>query len=169
VLTVCEALRDIGLYAGRDVVIVGVSNWAFEGSFMHEKCEPDDRIAILGHRWLSAIELGRADPQASATESFPVDESVLREKLTHVRDYNSAERRGGQPQGSEVQGQLRLSLSGVWVAAYGRLESPSKLKEPVPPTASNSRNTPGNGYGANGSVPARLRVIESRSIPPRDP
>jgi len=33
VLTVCEALRDLKLYNGKDVVIVGRSAWTFEGTF----------------------------------------------------------------------------------------------------------------------------------------
>jgi len=168
VLTVCEALRDIGPYAGKDVVIVGHSNWTFDGSFMHEKCEPDDPIVIHGHRWLTLIALTRADVPARATDFFPVDESVLREKLSHLSDYKNAERKGSHEQGSDVRGAGRVSLSGTWVAAYGRLESTSNLKEPVPPTASNPRNTPGNGYGANGSVPARLLVVKSIALPPRD-
>lgn len=167
VLTVCEALRGIGTYAGKDVVIVGYSGWTFEGIFMHEKCESDDRIMIQGHRWLSMIELTQAEPPAKTTEPFPVEDSVLREKLSHLDDYRSAERKGSEEQGSE-RGPGRISLAGTWIAAYGRLESPSKLKAPVPPTASNSRNTPGNGFGANGSVPARLLVIRSRPVPPKD-
>jgi hypothetical protein len=165
VLTVCEALRDIGLYAGKDVVIVGYSGWTFEGSFIHEKCEPDNRIVIQGHRWLSMMELSRTAPPAKATEPFPVEESVLRIKLSHLSDYKSAELKASQEQ-PELRGAIRLSLSGAWVAAYGRIQSPSKLEEPVPPAPSNPRNIPGNGYGANGSVPARLLVIKSISVPP---
>jgi hypothetical protein len=167
VLTVCEALRDIGLYAGKDVVIVGYSGWVFEGSFMHEKCESDDRIAIQGHRWLSVIELSRADPPARP-EPFPVEEPVLREKLSHLNNYNSAEGKKRQEQGLDARGVGRLSLSGTWVAAYGRLESPSKLKAPAPPSSSDPRNKSGDGYGANGSVPARLLVTGSMAVPPRD-
>lgn len=167
-LTVCEALRDIGLYTGKDVVIAGYSGWTFEGSFMHEKCESDDRIAIQRHRWLSMIELSRAEPPARATETFPVEESVLREKLSHLSNYKSGEGKGSQEQGPDGRGAGRLSLSGNWVAAYGRLESPSRLKAPAPPSRSNPRNIPSDGYGANGSVPARLRVTKSMVVRPRD-
>ncbi len=169
VLTVCEALRDIGIYAGKDVVIVGYSGWTFEGGFLHEKCESDDRIAIQGRKWLSMIELGRVEAPAGATEPFPVEESVVREKLSHLSDYKSPENKGSQVQGSAARGAGRLSLSGSWVAAYGKIQSPAKLEEPVPPTPSNPRNMPGNGYGANGSVPARLLVIKSISVPPLTP
>ena len=166
VLSVCEALRDIGLYAGKDVVIVGYSGWTFEGSFMHEKCESDDRITIQGHRWPSMIELDRTEPLARATEPFPVEEPVLREKLSHLDDYKSAERKAKPGADSEVGRAGRLSLSGSWVAAYGRIQSPSKLEAPVPPTTSKPRNIAGNGYGVNGSVPARLVVIKSIDVLP---
>ena len=112
------------------------------------------------------IELGRAEPLARATEPFPVEEPVLREKLGHLEDYKSAERKAKPRADSEVGRAGRLSLSGSWVAAYGTIQSPSKLEAPVPPTISNPRNIAGNGYGVNGSVPARLLVIKSIDVLP---
>ena len=48
VLTVCEALRDLKLYNGKDVMIVGRSAWTFEGTFLSEHCEPDGRTMVQG-------------------------------------------------------------------------------------------------------------------------
>ena len=159
VLTVCEALRGIDLYRGKVVVIVGRSNYTFEGPFMHEKCDPDDRILIQGHRWLSAIAVGAEKP-AVPDQAFPVGEDILREKLRQLSDYHS------DAQGSMVKEEVRTIAFASWVAVYGTLESPAKLKPHMPPNKSNSRNTPGNGYGANGSVPAMILVIRSKDVPP---
>ena len=66
-----KRFRDIGLYAGKDVVIVGYSGWTFEGRFMHEKCESDDRITIQGRKWLSMIELGRVEGSSPTSRTEP--------------------------------------------------------------------------------------------------
>jgi hypothetical protein len=126
---------------------------------MHEKCDPDDRILIQGHRWLSAIAVGAEKP-AVPDQAFPVGEDILREKLRQLSDYHS------DAQGSMVKEEVRTIAFASWVAVYGTLESPAKLKPHMPPNKSNSRNTPGNGYGANGSVPAMILVIRSKDVPP---
>src|SRR5262249_15115875 len=41
VLTLCEALRDLNLYRGKQVAIVARSVWTFEGTFLSGKCEAD--------------------------------------------------------------------------------------------------------------------------------
>jgi hypothetical protein len=159
VLTVCEALHDINLYRDKAVVIVGRSGDTFEGRFLHEKCDLDDRILIQGHRWLSMIALG-AEKQEGTNQAFPVAEDILREKLSQLIDYHS------DGQGSIAKEQVRTIVLASWVAIYGTLESPAKLRPPIPPNKSNSRNTPGNGYGANGSVPAMILLIRSKDVPP---
>jgi hypothetical protein len=75
VLTVCEALRGISLYGGKTVVIVRQSGFTFEGSFLHEKCDPDDHILIQGHRWLSMIAVGSETRELSA--AFPVNDEII--------------------------------------------------------------------------------------------
>ena len=169
VITVCEALEHIALYRDKNVVVVGLSNWTFEGSFIHERCESDGRILVQGYRWPSAIELSHAAPASETSESFPVDEAVLRAKVARLSDYHgSASDAVARRQDSTVNGIAKAMTSGEWIAAYGKLESPAKLRQPIPPSTDNARNTPGNGYGANGSVPARLLLITSRAVPPKD-
>jgi hypothetical protein len=140
---------------------VGRSNYTFEGPFMHERCDPDDRILIQGHRWLSAIAVGAEKP-AVPDQAFPVGEDILREKLRQLNDYHR------DAQDSMAKEQVRTITLASWDVVYGTLESPARLKPHKPPSASNSRNTPGNGYGANGSVPAMILVIRSKTVPPRD-
>src|ERR1700678_3227061 len=50
VLAVCEALHDLKLYNGKDVVIVGRFGGTFDGTFLTEDCEPDGRIRVQGNR-----------------------------------------------------------------------------------------------------------------------
>ena len=145
VLTVCEILRNLKVYSGKTVVIVARSGWTFEGTFMDEQCEPDGRILIRGHRWLSMIE------QVYSTRDnvvqplvFPADETLLWTKLTQVSGYT-------EPTGEN------------WVAVYGRIESPIRLKQHRP-RGWNAPSYAGNGYGANGTVPARIREISSKTL-----
>jgi hypothetical protein len=167
VLTVCEALRDINLYRGKVVVIVGHSYYTFDGRFFQEKCDPDDHILIQGHRWLSMIALGAEKP-TSPSEIFPVGEGVLRERLSTLKEYRdeAQAQRGAEAKGPAVREGLVTLRWEEWVAVYGTLECPAKLRPHVPPSASNSRNVPGNGYGANGSVPAMIQVLRSKALPP---
>ena len=166
-MTVCEALHDINLYRGKVVVIIGHSYNTFDGRFFHEKCDPDDHILIQGHRWLSMIAIGAEKP-TDPSEAFPVDEGVLREKLSAVREYRDeaqAQRLAESKGPAAREGSVTMRFE-EWVAIYGTLECPAKLRPHVPPNASNPRNVPGNGYGANGSVPAMIQVLRSKSLPP---
>ncbi len=155
VLTICEALRNFNMYRGKDVVIVGRYGSTFEGPFMSEKCEADDRILIQGHRWLSMIALSSSEKSADKRE-FPVVDAILRAKLSQVAGYDAT------AQGSA---DAKRSIASGWEAVYGRLDTPAKLRPHVPPSASYSRNIPGNGYGANGTVPVRILVINQKSLP----
>src|SRR5450755_4313167 len=85
VLTVCEALRDLKLYNGKDVMIVGRSAWTFEGTFLSEHCEPDGRTMVQGNRWLSAIYVSGEDQQSRTQPSVHFDEELLRQKLVEVK------------------------------------------------------------------------------------
>jgi hypothetical protein len=163
VLTVCEALHDLDSYRGKAAVIVGRSNGTFEGSFLHAKCGTDEHVLLQGHRWLSMIALAGAEKPTDINETFPIDEEILREKLSQLEEYQGPERT--EAQGSIARKRVSVSSSGQWVAVYGTLDSPAKLRPHVPPSVSNSRNRPGNGYGANGSVPARIVVISSKIVP----
>ena len=145
VLTVCEALRDIKTYNGKDVAIVGLAGWTFEGTFLSERCEPDGYVQVAGHRWLSMIALaggGQVEPPVN------LNEELLLRKLAEVQ--KTTERGPGEG-----------PLAAHWMVAQGRLVSPSKLISPRP---TGGRNKAGNGFGANGSVPARLDLTSSRGL-----
>ena len=166
VLTVCEVLENIDLYRGKDVVIIGRLEWTFEGGFLHEKCNADDRVLIQGSRWVSMIALGAAERSAETDGPLPVDEGVIREKLRPVDGYRSEQHAEGEDRSPVARSGIKLAFA-EWVAVYGTLESPARLKPHVPPSASRPRNTPGNGYGANGSVPVSVRVIRMKAFPPK--
>lgn len=150
VLTVCETLRDLDSYTGREVIIVGRSGLTFEGAFMDEQCESDGRILIDGHRWLSMIEqIDSAHENVRQPLMLPADETRLRSKLTQVSGYAD-----------------RTDTDwGDWVAVYGRIESPIRLEQNHPKSR-RGRGYGGNGYGANGTVPARIREISSKTLIP---
>jgi len=92
VITVCEALRSLSAWRGKTVVVVGLAGWTFEGTFMHEKCEPDDAVLIQGRRWASmmAIRATESTRNREATEaSFPADEALLWRRLREVNGFAS--------------------------------------------------------------------------------
>lgn len=149
VLTVCEALRDLKTYNGKDVLIVGRSAWTFEGTFLSENCEQDGHILLQGSRWLSAIYLS-GDSHSSGRQTG-VNEELLRQKLAEVKRTTRLT--------SEQKPTSRSNqFADHWTAVRGRLVSPPTLIPPRPANDSQpqSQNTPGNGFGANGSVPAKL-------------
>jgi hypothetical protein len=151
VLSVCETLRSLKLYRGRTVVIVARSGRTFEGNFMDEQCETDGRILIQGHRWLSMIEL-------FSDLDTAVEETLLRAKMTEVKSHAEP-----VPQDPSLAAATAVVQAGDssdnWVAVYGQIECPAQLKPHIPPSGAHHRNIAGNGYGANGSVPARITAI----------
>ena len=158
VLTVCEALRDLKLYNGKEVVIVGRSAMTFEGTFLSEDCEPDGRTIVQGKRWLSAICLSAEDQQSSRQNTFRFDEELLRQKLVAMqRTTHLISEQKSIPQSNP--------FADRWMAIFGQLVSPMRLLPHRPPSGSQTKNVPGNGYGANGSVPAKLIVLATYRIP----
>ena len=149
VLTVCEALRDLKLYNGKDVVIVGRSGWTFEGTFLSEDCEPDGRTTVQGNRWLALIHISDEDQRSGRYTGFHFDEELLRRKLVELKRTTRL---------TSEQKSVRKSDPFVdrWVAILGRLVSPVTLRPHRPPHSSQSKNITGNGFGANGSVPAKV-------------
>jgi len=153
VLTVCEALSDLKTYNGKEVVIVGRSAWTFEGTFLSENCETDGHIAIQGNRWLSMIFLAGEGRPSGRQTGFRFDEELLRQKLAEVRQTTRLT--------SEPKPTSKSNLfSDRWVAILGRLVSPPMLLPHRPPGDSQTKNVPGNGFGANGSVPAKVIQLE---------
>lgn len=161
-LTVCEALGHLNTHRGKDVVIVARSVWTFEGSFLNEQCEADGRILIHGERWLSMIEVRAAGKIAEEASVFPVDETLLSKKLLQIDGNADLAAHNLKP---DVSGSTPhvLDLSSYWVAVYGRIESPIRLRQDRRLRASNT-NYRGNGYASNGTVPARILVISDRTL-----
>jgi hypothetical protein len=153
ILTVCEALRDLKTYNGRDVAIVGKAGFTFEGTVLSENCENDGRIPVQGERWLSAMMVLEGE-RASA---FPFDEMRVRQKLDQVRQTTRL-----WPEEKGIS--KRSPLADRWTVMFGRLVSPKTLRPHRPPSQSQSKNIPGNGFGANGSVPAKLIVFATREL-----
>jgi hypothetical protein len=85
-------------------------------------------------------------------ETVPADEAVLWEKPRQLHDYVKWAGPGVSPM------KVNDSQMGSLVAVYGRLESPVHLQPQRPGRAS------GNGYGANGTVPARILLMGSVTL-----
>jgi hypothetical protein len=90
------------------------------------------------------IAVSSSNSAFAERDNFPVDESKLRSKV---------------PTQAVVSNEYY-----DWTAMYGRIESPRRLKPHRPPVATERRNVPGNGYGANGSVPAKIVVFISKTL-----
>lgn len=160
VLTVCEALRDLNLYNGKNVVIVGRSAWTFEGTFLSEDCEPDGRTMVQGERWLSGIYISGEDQQSARQGIFKFDEELLRQKLAVVQRTTHL-----------ISEQKSIAKNNPfadrWMAILGRLVSRATLMPHRPPNSSQTKDVSGNGFGANGSVPAKLVLLTSYKFPSR--
>jgi len=139
------------------VVIVGRSAWTFEGIFLSEDCEPDGRTMVQGNRWLSAIYISAEDEQSRRHNIFQFDEELLRQKLAVVqRTTHLKSEQKSIPKSNP--------FADRWVAILGRLVSPATLLPHRPPKGSQTKNVPGNGFGANGSVPAKLVLLATYKL-----
>jgi hypothetical protein len=164
VLTLCEALRDLDLYRGKQVAVVARAGWTFEGTFLSGKCEADGRITIQGTSWLSMIAVDWNDPKAHQG-AFPVDEVTIRRKLVALKtEYIDGEQdtsANRQPPDSQPR---TINPNSHWVAVFGVLNSPPRLRPPRPGRGPSKRSIPGNGYGANGSVPANILISAEKAL-----
>ena len=149
ILGVCEVLGRLSAYRGQNVVLIASAGWTFEGVFAEERCAPDGRISIQGHRWPSAIEVRRTRTNG---EPLPVDGMALQAKFRQLRP--------DPPPRSPSQAASQEETQDSWIAVYGRVESPASLRLP---RTSGKNPIAGNGYGANGSVPARI-VVEREQV-----
>lgn len=148
VLTVCEALHELPKHNGKLIIVVGRSFFSFEGSFMNEECEPDGRTTVQGRKWLSMIAFGPRDSREPIDVRW--DPDVLTEKLRQVQQTTRLQSPNSSPSIER------------WTAVYGRLEAPQELRTP---SSSGRRYRAGNGYGANGTVPAQLHTITEYNFP----
>jgi hypothetical protein len=164
VLTVCDILRNIVTRRGKEVVIVALSGFTFEGTFLGEQCDSDAHVMIEGHKWLGMIAVNWGDA-APETAAFPIEDAILRRKQ---RDLSQAEGTHTPTTANDASvppspRNAGITLRPHWIAVYGRMESPNR---PEPPRISGSTRSSGNGYRANGSVPAQIRVKAYRSLEP---
>jgi len=146
VLTVCEVLHELPKYNGKLVIVVGRVFFTFEGTFMNEDCGPGGTTTVQGKRWLSMIAFG--SPETGGPVVVRWDHDVLSQKLNQVQQTTHLESPSSSPLGDR------------WSAVCGRLEAPQKLRPP-----NRSKSHPGNGYGANGSVPAALHKVQDYNFP----
>ncbi len=145
VLTVCEAVRNLGTFRNRTVIVVGVYAWTFEGGFLSENCPERDRRT--SRREEQAIQLAAAPGQAVVPDGFVWDRDLLQAKLKQAQIFTKA-----------PAPEHQASLFGArWIAVLGTLRAPSLFR---PPRKIGDTVRPGNGYGVDGSVPARLLTPE---------
>jgi hypothetical protein len=115
---------------------------------MDQKCGIGDTTIVAGKRWLSIIAIGSEAPDRAIAIHW--DANALKQKLTQVQKTTKAQATTGSVP------------DGRWTAIYGLLEAPRNLR---PPSGSRATYRAGNGYGANGSVAARLNFIEGYDFP----
>jgi hypothetical protein len=126
IVTVCEALKDPGRFAGATIIVVGRSVGTDEGSWLDEDCGMT--IAIEGRHWPTAISTAYVRssfaPPPQMPKHFKWDKRLLRQKLDQVKETT------------------RLRDKSYWLAVYGRLET----QLPLSP----------EGYGHLNAAPAQL-------------
>jgi hypothetical protein len=132
ILTVCEALRDPGQYAGKIVIIVGRSAGSDEASWIDEDCGL--KLVIQGRTYRSLISTAYAAdefaPPPKKFNGFKWDKGALQRALDRVKSTT------------------RLDYKAYWCAIYGRLETA--------PTREIRLNDGTVGYGHMGGAPAQL-------------
>jgi len=117
---------------------------------MNETCHADGTTLVQGQRWLSMIYLSSDSRQPDNANSVRWDYGSLNHKLEQVQRTTHLESSRTSP------------LADRWSAVYGRLEAPLRLH---PPSRSGPRRRSGNGYGASGSVPAQLHIMNVYDFP----
>jgi hypothetical protein len=140
-ITVCEALKDLKLYNGKMIAIIGRFGATMEGRWLSDD-DCAQKLISKGYIWPDGLWLkyDPSSPTAFSTEML-VDMQVANRKLEEIK----------------TRTQLHDSHS-AWAIVYGRLETHRKLK---PPKESNGSG--GNGFGHLGGTPAQL-VFKQKDI-----
>jgi len=141
ILTVCEALRDRGVYSNRTVIIVGRSSGTDEGSWLNENCGLRLLIAervypvAISTSYSPSQSLPPIAPPPKKPKGFRWDKRRLQQVLEAVKKTTRLEYH-----------------TESYAAVYGRLESevPRKLE------LGDGRTLIFNGYGHLGEAPAQL-------------
>jgi hypothetical protein len=122
-----------------------------------ESCGDDDQVLLQGNNWPSTIRVDdvpiRGQRQLEVWNVLVREELIL-EKLKQVRGYPPL------PEPTRSQRGHRI-VNVKWVALYGKLDSPASLSPPRR-NVSDGKVIQGNGYGANGSVPAKIQVVAAK-------
>jgi hypothetical protein len=142
----------------------GKARATFEGIFLSAKCEADGRVTIQGARWLSAIAVVWNDPKENQ-EAFPADDVTIRQKLVALKsEHDESEQHTGESRHPPDPQPRTINFDSHWVAVFGVLNSPPRLRPPQRGSGPSKRNIPGNGYGANGSVPAKILASAEKAL-----
>ena len=138
ILTVCEAVRNLRTLRNRTVIAVGVYFWTFEGGFLSEQCP--ERNGQTSLKKEQVIQLRTGSGQGTLPTRFEWNRDLLQAKLRQAQTC------------TKLPPPDPLS-DARWMAVRGTLQGPGVFR---PPKKIADTVRPGNGYGVNGSVPARL-------------
>ena len=96
VLTVCEALKDIGRYDGKAVIVVGRLTSTEEGGWLNAEC--GFKVVSAGRDFETSISVtyvrGQVPPPPALPLDFKWDERVLRQKLAEVETIHPPPAKG---------------------------------------------------------------------------
>jgi hypothetical protein len=91
VLTVCEVLRNLGIYNNKSIIVIGKFTATDEGFWLYEDCPT--KIVTDGYTWDSSISMlyiiGRTDPPPQLPQNFRWNDEVLLQKMKSSRDYKN--------------------------------------------------------------------------------
>jgi hypothetical protein len=136
IVSVCEALQNLGLYNNKSIILVGKIANSFEGAWLTDSCE--QKIVTDGYVWGNGISttvwFGRADPAPSLPNKFIWDDRALMKKIKALKGYKD------------------FHNINMWAAIYGRLETR------IPPQVfrDSDGRVRGLGYGHLGDSIAQL-------------
>jgi hypothetical protein len=141
VITVCEALHDLGRWNGKAIIIVGGFDSTGEGFWLDEDCK--DKLVTDGYTWPDAIwiEYISKEPPPPPMPTPLWDDKLLTAKLTLVQETTK----------------LRVFedhyYDDKWIAMFGRFEAR------LPPQLRGIGRV-GYGFGHLNGAPAQLISVE---------
>lgn len=142
VVTVCEALHDLGRYNGKSIVLVGRFGSTDEGSWLSEDCER--KIVTNGYTWADIISTtyprSKVEPPPGLPNGFKWNTGLLTKKL---RDAQKT---------TKLRVLKDNNYSDKWVAIFGRFET----RLPLQVVIGGSGKLMGYGFGHLNIAPAQL-------------
>ena len=139
ILSVCELLESLSYYRHRVVIVVGMEVDSFEGNGAYGRCDKSNNVRIgtdlwpvmVFHRWSSGTIAAR-------TATIPRNATYA--KMAEL-----------------IRSGLESDARVPWLAVQGVVLSPRRLIAPRAKKGEVGLES-GNGWGANGSVPAMISV-----------